>query len=260
MRLCGTAARKQHQRTRLRRRSALHLHCRRSTYSRRPFCLPHCARADPGANAKNDDALRMPSAGPRSPLLAQGSEQHKGGEAQAELTNNVRHERRQKGAAFLTSARWRGYASPPRRTACHSCCLLRRRSALHGACSSCSRFSRRTRCVHKPHGDALRLTLTLTLACLLRAAHADAAAGEQPRGLCCGVHRACDAGAVAVALPKQGRWLDDRCRSHDAPVAAMRQQREQPQQRQQPMRAMPAPHRCSAGYALHRASLPRREA
>jgi hypothetical protein len=139
--------------------------------------------------------------------------------------HNVRHERRQKGAAFLTSARWRCCASPWRKTACHSCGLLRLCSALHGACFSCSRFSRCTRCVHKPKEPGLRLTLTL--ACLPRTARADAAARAQPRGLCCALHRACNAAALAVALPKRRRSFDDRCCDHDTPLLAMREQREQ---------------------------------
>jgi hypothetical protein len=178
------------------------------------------------------------------------------------VTANVRHERhttartllpkRRKATRRCMSARWRCCASPPRKTVCHSCWLLRPRFALHGVRSSCSRFSRRKRCVHKPHGPALRLTLTL--ACLLRAAHADAAARAQRRGLCCAVHRACNAAALAVALPKRRRCCDDRCCGHDTPLRAMREQREQ---LHQPARAM---HRLSAGYALHRTSLARREA
>jgi hypothetical protein len=70
--------------------------------------------------------------------------------------------------------------------------------------------------------------LTLTLACLLRTARADADARGQPAGLCCAVHRACNAAALAVALPKRGRRCDDRCCGHDTPLRAMREQREKP--------------------------------
>jgi hypothetical protein len=153
------------------------------------------------------------------------------------------------------SARWRCCASPWRKTACHSCGLLRWRSALHDALSSCGRFSRCTRCIHKPQERPLRLTLNPAL--LLRTAHSDADARGQALGLCCALHRACNAAALAVALPKRRRCCDDRCCGHDTPLLAMLEQREKPQQLHQPARAM---HRFSAGYARHRTSLTRREA